>query len=403
MARQQLLLAILGEVLSATKTARYRWVYRSLVSSSFTDSPFGYRQFKNVMRALVNRKYFRSVKGSYNRSSLFGELQHGFGYATRWQATNKLFALCKRYGITPNNVETHFRCPLPRHPLVLKKSSIRSGHLKFKGRAIRFLQSEQSDALEAEIRKLNKMLARHKLNGAGFRGYRRIFAQGDNPKTYRWDKGGRLYAVGDGNYQTINRELRALVTIDGEPCVELDIRASQLGILYHLLGDWLDCTSDPYEVDGVPRMVVKKWIVMTLGAGSFPCRWSQEARKEFEEEFTGKSLGKEYPIKNVERAILKLHPVIRKLPNSNVTCFDLQFRESEVIVSTMLTLLRDFSVPNFSIHDSLLVKARDALVASRVLRNEYERFITIRPFIKVTASQTVRQAFSDLDCVATEN
>lgn len=403
MGRQRLLLAIVAEVLHAAKKARNRWVYRSLTSTSFTEAPYGYRQFKTVMKSMVAQAFLRTIRGSFNRFIFGDKLLHGFGYATRWQATEEFFAICESYGITSSNVELHFRCPLPPHPLVLKKSSSRSGHLKVKGKAIRFPQTQRSQELEAEVRELNQKLSQHELENAGFYGYRRIFAQGDNPNTYRWDKGGRLYAVGEDNYQTTKRELRALITIDGEPCVEVDIRASQLTILYLLLDQWFDRTSDPYTVEGLPRMVVKKWIVMALGAGGFPRRWSPEAGKDYREEFFGKSIGKDYPMKKVEQAILERHPAIRKLPTSTVTCFDLQFRESEVIVSTMLTLLRKFGVPSFSIHDSLLVKARDALDASRVLRNEYETFITIEPYLKVTASEAVWKAFPNLSRIADEN
>jgi hypothetical protein len=155
-------------------------------------------------------------------------------------------------------------------------------------------------------------------------------------------------------------------------------------------------------VDGLPRMVVKKWIVMTLGTGGFPSRWSPEAGNDYREELGGK-LGVDFPIKVVKGAVLKRHPALINLPQSGLSSLQLQYRESEVIVGTLLTLLRCHSIPSFSIHDSLLVKAKDALKASRVLRDEYFKHISSDPFLKVTATKAVWEAFSDLKQIAVEN
>ena len=38
--------------------------------------------------------------------------------------------------------------------------------------------------------------------------------------------------------------------------------------------------ADPYQVPGLPRDVVKQWIVRTLGNGRTPRRWSPETEKD---------------------------------------------------------------------------------------------------------------------------
>jgi hypothetical protein len=69
--------------------------------------------------------------------------------------------------------------------------------------------------------------------------------------------GGRWYAVGnEGNYQLLSETERLRITIDGEPIVEADVRASHLSIMHGLLGQPLP-EGDPYGFPDVPRSVAK--------------------------------------------------------------------------------------------------------------------------------------------------
>jgi hypothetical protein len=57
------------------------------------------------------------------------------------------------------------------------------------------------------------------------------------------------------------------MTLDGEPVAELDITASYLTVLHGKLGKPLPVAEgcDPYSaVPGVPRGIVKGWVVATL-------------------------------------------------------------------------------------------------------------------------------------------
>src|SRR5262249_54644757 len=204
------------------------------------------------------------VAGFYDRTPGF----LARGKATRLRAATALLALLERHGITWGTAKHHLLRNLPAHPLVLKKSSNRRGREKVPGTQIRFQPTPQSEALEAEVRELNKFIDEHELLGGTHRGYRRIFNCGDRDG-FEWNKGGRLYSQGDDSYQRLKKEERLKMTIDGEPVAEIDITASYLTILHARGGVPIDLSRDPYSVEGLPRAIVKAWVTMTLGHDKF--------------------------------------------------------------------------------------------------------------------------------------
>ena len=71
--------------------------------------------------------------------------------------------------------------------------------------------------------------------GAGFSSFRRMFHEGDVERfDFQW--GGRIYGVGDYNYQNMKKFDRPNLRIDGETIVEIDINASYLSILHGICG-----------------------------------------------------------------------------------------------------------------------------------------------------------------------
>jgi hypothetical protein len=188
-------LAFVADILDASKASRGRWVYRSLSAGSFTGEGIGYRAFKRAIEALNNAVLIQELPGFWTTQSAFGKLQKGHGKATRWSPTDKLYELCLGFGITPENTAQHFRFKLPPRPLVLKTSSVGSGHRKEAGRPVQFVSSSQTEKIEAEVREINRSLAHHEIRNATHRGFRRIFNKGDHPPTYQWNKGGRLYSM----------------------------------------------------------------------------------------------------------------------------------------------------------------------------------------------------------------
>ena len=234
---------------------------------------------------------------------------------------------------------------------------------------VRFEPTDQTRKLEAEVTELNEFFSGFKLEGGTHRGYRRIFNLGI-PEGYRWNKGGRLYSAGEENYQMLPAAERAQMRINGELVVELDIRASFLTILYAQRCQSLDLSTDPYQIEGIPRDVVKQWIVMTLGHHRYHRSWPKAFKDKFFTE-EGTELQKVHPIKKVRAAVLNRHPVIAKSQNHPTDIFDLMYLESEAMVRAMLQLKRVYGIPSLTVHDSILVRGRDVCAAAEVLSRSF--------------------------------
>jgi hypothetical protein len=249
---------------------------------------------------------------------------------------------------------------------------------------MRILRTPQTEQLEAEVRELNEFTTSVKFEGGVHQGYRRIFNCGD-AATFNWNKGGRLFGVGEESYQRLKKELRWAMRINDEPVVEIDVQASHLTMLYALQGEHLDTSHDPYNIEGLPRAVVKAWVTMTLGYDRFHARWSPEVKKELEEH--GLSLkGLSAPV--VRERILATHPILKDWPEGRLSCFDLMFLESEAILGTMLTLKRAYSVVCLSVHDSIIVPASAQSVAEEVIKTEYAKAIGVTPSLKLNTPRT---------------
>ena len=76
--------------------------------------------------------------------------------------------------------------------------------------------------------------------------------------------------------------------------------------------------------------------------------------------------------------------MLHYLKSGGIDCFDLMSLESNAIVATMLRLLRADRVPAFSVHDCLIVKNKDQVLAQQVLLEEYQKATGAIPYLKVT-------------------
>jgi hypothetical protein len=143
-------------------------------------------------------------------------------------------------------------------------------------------------------------------------------------------------------------------------------------------------------------------VLIALGAGDYPDRWSREAGESYRELAGSRTLGRDFRIKEVEKAILAKHPALMKLKKSRITWAELQNYESEAIIASMLHLLRTEDIPSFPVHDSLLIKAKNAGLVSYVLKNKYEDLIGIRPYVRLKAANEVYKAFPNLEFATVE-
>jgi hypothetical protein len=386
------------------------WVFRSTKAESFSGEPVSYATFRRIVSAMTGFQFVEQVKGSprWKKNPFHEDLPYNAGgTASLFRATRPLLNLAKTRGITPENVDTHFLQELPKHPLVLKTTS-RKDEIgrKTPSRRMAYATTPETEKLEADLKRLNSFLDQFKLTGGLHRGYYRVFNLGDDPE-FAWNKGGRLYSQGQPSYQQFKESNRVLMRIDGEPVVEIDIKASHLTILHGLLDlPFSPAASDPYEVGELQplktpdtdlrRWVVKSWTVATLGHDKHHTRWPQKTIEDFHKKTrkhlgTGQNLGSVYPIRQVRAAMEAKHPILRQWGSLGISWADLQFIESEAVIGAMVEMMDNHNAPSLSVHDSLVVRLRDLEIAKDLLTRHYHERCGLRPELEIDYGDTGHQ------------
>ena len=305
------------------------------------------------------------------------------GQATRLRARKALLELAMSYGITPGNWSTHFR-PAPISAKVPNPITVRGKkefwHDDIKGPKLRINKTDPAYAAAAkQVQDFNAYVARQTIAGCDQPRFRRIYSYGDQPG-FRYNMGGRFYVNG-GGYQQMKGKDRALITINGEPVIELDIRASHLTIIYAVAGIFLDPAHDPYTMAWPPRDVAKAWTTMALGYGDFQKRWSDETKKKLKEK-KGINVD-DYPIEQVKAAMFGRHPILQDWPTSKLRWPELQYRESEVVRHTVKLLAFDHNVLALPVHDSIIVPASCLMLAKRVLESAFRQKFKMKTVLTI--------------------
>jgi len=171
---------------------------------------------------------------------------------------------------------------------------------------------------------------------------------------------------------------RVKMTIDGQPVIELDIRASALTIFHGQAGQPLDfaSNSDPYAIGDTPRELVKALITATFGKGQLPARWPVKVALAHKEE-TGHSLSQQHPISLVRDAAAAAYPLLAELRHDDAQppiWAKLMYLESEAVLRTMLAL-KDLNIPSLSVQDGIIVP-QDSMELSKDTLSRFYRATT---------------------------
>jgi len=368
------------------------YVYRSRHAKSFTGGPVTHPAFVAVTKGLSRLGLVETVAG-FKKDDTTDWGDTGVTVvlnrkASRYRATPELVEMAASSCILVETLGDHFTFapepPQARPLLALKSSATRTGGAKIAGRPMTITETSETRRLSAEVQSINDFLHTVDISGAEFHGLHRAFAMGDAPN-YRWDKGGRLYAYG-GAYQTAKKATRLAMTLNGDPVVEIDIKASHLTVLHALLGTPLDIGEDAYEGLGVDREVAKAWLTATLGKGCPVTRWPKAANEEHRKR-TGRTLSGFNKAASVGAKVMARYPLLLRLEDTGISWADLTFKESEAVVGAVLDLVAQ-GIPALPVHDSLIVPAKDEAAASAVLVSHFERVLGVRPQLKVNGSPT---------------
>ena len=252
---------VLSDFLSTLASKRSSWVYRSLFRQSFADEPIGADTFNTITRLMQDNALLETHKGG-NVTNLFHQPSTGSkayypGLASRFRPGENLLSLASSFGINANNYPDDFLVSLPRK-LVRSRAAKGGFHSRMhRGPVIRFEKTDQTNPITNQFQKLNKYLIDQSLEGGTFIGYIRGSNEGNHPD-FNWDRGGRLYAVGEKSYQQLDKDERLKMMIDGKPVGEIDINALFLRIFHSLVNQPLLERDDPYQIEGFLEFILTK-------------------------------------------------------------------------------------------------------------------------------------------------
>jgi hypothetical protein len=374
---------IIGDLIIGLQTSEAGWSFLSLSTAAFSDRPIGYKTFKPIIKAMEAAGLIQISLGRNSQAIDFGGGQKPVYFsslASRFKPTALMVSIAKEAGVNDQAAAEHFPQQLPEEVIEVRTKSENIRGRKVKGKKLKFAHTEKSRAIEAEIKELNQFLVGFTLEGAGFAGYRRLFHEGD-VKGFDFQWGGRIYGVGDYNYQNMKKSDRPNLRIDGEPIVEIDINASYLSILHGISGYPLPQRDDLYGIGEIDRTIIKAWVSSTMGHHSFHTRWPRNAIQEIKD--AGIEKPKKMTMTSLQPTVLDHFPMLADWPSGRVTWANLMFTESEIIIGTMLELMRSYSVPCFSVHDSIIVKKKDQQIAMETLESQFLGRTTVEPRLKV--------------------
>jgi hypothetical protein len=379
--------AFLADLLMAQGTEEGGgWLRLSLAKNAFKKpSLVSYRMFDGLRTSWKAAGLIEEHAG-YPGKLGFGNPGPVFGSMTRFRATPKLLKLAKDYGVPVGDAQDHFFIEFEM-PSELVQLTRPSGPTR---------NTAQAKSLRNEVAELNAHFATHELEGARHIGWVRKF-HGACPDKYMLDRGGRLYSqppMPATNYQNMSQERRLKLRMDGEPVSEIDISASYLTIFYAAHGKRIemnDAYSNIVGPDALDRAIVKFWVNASFGNSSLIAKWSPNLKKAFAKRYRedGWTIdGKKHPVRLVREKTLVRHPLLGQwgtevAPNMPSSYGHLMFRESRVVMSTMLRLAREHNIPALPVHDSLIVPRSKEVVAYRILDEQFTKIVGVVPTLKL--------------------
>lgn len=299
------------------------------------------------------------------------------GYLFEGQPPSKRDGLARLYTFDPALVHPDLKFKYHYNALVeVRAKGKRKGQNKIRGERMSLAKFRpEVDPIEADMRKINKMMVEHPLtyyDGVkNFDFCRRIFNNGC------LTSGGRIY----GDWQFENEDGRLASTIDGEQVCEIDLKASFLGIANFVFGDGQPLPFDAYSnlsfISEVRegREMAKKLIVRYVGSrgksAQFPKGKKDKTTGEFVSFKENHNIPKNRNYKFYMDQVLEAYPFLRDVQNPKI---DLMFIESEIVKTAILDLV-DLGIPSFPVHDCLIVKLCDKLRAIQALQDSMRQHL----------------------------
>ncbi|EAP77848.1 hypothetical protein ISM_06125 [Roseovarius nubinhibens ISM] len=358
------------------------FMYRPLDREELSHTLVSARNFEKLVQYWGNLGWLEMTGHIKATDDWEGQKIPGYSRARRYRATVSFVEQAQACQITPDTVTAHFEINGNQVDLVQFRETNKTAHGQRRGGKRVRLKGPAADYQLQTMRRLNRAMQAHSYSLKEPPTLRRLFNCVERDG-FDFDLGGRFYCSSSDDWMEMPKEERKHITIDGEATTEIDVSASHLFILYAIHGERLDYVSDPYNVAEYPRDVVKQIIVTMIGAGKPPQRWPKGFTKRYKQQH-GHLPIKDYKLKDVREAVLRKHPLLKKLKTGKLDWANLQFEEAECFLAAMLSLHEAKSIPSLPVHDSLIVRQSDVHIAKEILEKSYKDRLGFAP--KVTIS-----------------
>ncbi|MFT8325803.1 hypothetical protein [Gluconobacter oxydans] len=293
------------------------------------------------------------------------------GYAARLRPSKQLLELAHHYRCTPENAAHDWKLvkPAPVKPLEAQKRVVFNTIPRKKNGRVDASSKQEMDIpagcedLQEFMQALTQAIAGSTFTGCADPVFQASFSG-------RRELGGRIYAQGTDNYQTLTKAERKQITINGEPVAELDLSASFLSIALALLKHPAP-EGDPYALPGlakVHRDAIKHWFVTFWQTGRAPTKWSDKTPKAIRDsippiDITGPAFELYPALKDIKTILPKelMESVEKPMQNWAVGQY-LVGIEASIMRQAMSTILETGSIA-LPMHDGLIVPRSQADLA----------------------------------------
>lgn len=382
--------AFVGSLLLGATTGS--WSAQPTNTSAFSGLPIGAHHFTRIRTALVEAGYVEELRGYY-------DVAFGGGACTKFRATPRLLGLGAAHDVTWMDAWRHFAWNTEKVREIAQDRLVVLRALD--GTEMSLPVSPDTQRLIDGVRDYNAFTQGFTITHGPIHDLRVMPTQFQRIFTVSLDLHGRWYPVG-GGYPSLPVHPRSCVVpevlrdygrrslrIDGEPCVELDVRASFLTIIHGLVGVPLPPGGDPYAVvPGIPREVAKAWVALRIGQGKAPSRWSDETAEDLRD-LHGIDVER-YSVAVVRQGIVGAMPFLgRGLPTllgvvdqPHLCSHVLMGIEARALTGAMMAL-KARGILGLPVHDALIVQEQHMEEAREALEAGYLAVAGILPVVRV--------------------
>lgn len=229
----------------------------------------------------------------------------------------------------------------PRETIILRNSDHDN---------IDYIDSQAIDRMRRRLERINEAIVSMDISDNASAPLTRIF-------NLNFNRGGRFYAMG-GAYQSMTKEARKALTINGEAVVELDFKTLHPALLYAEAGARLP--ADSYDIPPWPRDLVKVALLIIINADSLH---TARAAIAFNDEIAaaGYEKGSQDAFRKASAlidAIKRAHRPIARFFHSDAGARLMSI--DSAIAETVQLLMLKRGIVVLPVHDSFLVPASKA-------------------------------------------